>query len=433
MIKIRKYKKYLSTALALSLLAVLISSCGGKNDKNDGNTDVGGKNKYTLTVWGAERDMDMLKSMCSAYAEANKQNEYKFLFGVQGESDSPDKVLGDVESGPDVYSFASDALGKLIAGGALARVGGDIEKSVRETNSAESVGAASMNISGEDRLWAYPCTADNCAFLYYDKRVINEDDTKTLDGLLSAAGAVCKSVHFKLNDDGWYLSSFFFADPDLYYEVELDDAMVERSVKINFDSEAGLDVMKALRKYISNDALVVQTDDSKMLSALRSGQAAAVVSGTWNADAFSEAIGKENLGVCALPSAKIGGREMQLSGYMGYKLIGVNGFSKNKGEAHKLAAWLTNEENQLIRFRERGFAPTNKSAAASDEVTGDMIITAVYEQAKHNRTQKSVPSNYWTPMGTLVTPIVKARSSGDKITDEMLQNYLDALCAQIRK
>lgn len=427
MTKMKRYKKCL---LALLAVALLMSACGKKDDNND---DVGGKTKYTLTVWGAERDMDMLKLMCSAYAEANKQNEYKFLFGVQGESDSPDKVLGDVESGPDVYSFASDALGKLIAGGALARVGGDIEKNIREINSPESVGAASMNVSGQDQLWAYPCTADNCAFLYYDKRVIGEGDTKTLDALLAAAGAVGKKVHFKLNDDGWYLSSFFFADPELYYEVELDDSMVERSVKINFDGEGGLDVMKALRKYISNDALVVQTDDSKMLSALKSGQAAAVVSGTWNADAFSSAIGEENLGVCALPSAKIGGEDRQLSGYMGYKLIGVNGFSKNKGEAHKLAAWLTNEQNQLIRFRERGFAPTNKNAAASDEVTGDKIIAAMYEQAKHNRTQKSVPANYWTPMGTLVSPIVKAKSSGDKITDEMLQSYLDALCAQIRK
>ena len=67
---------------------------------------------------------------------------------------------------------------------------------------------------------------------------------------------------------------------------------------------------------------------------------------------------------------------------MGYKLIGVNGYSKNKGEAHKLAQWLTNEENQLKRFKIRGFGPTNKNVTNMETVQNDTVISAISNQTK---------------------------------------------------
>lgn len=424
--------------VALCLVAIMVVGMVAACDNStSGNATNGAKTKYTLTVWGAQEDQEMLKAMCAAYAAANPQNEYKFLFGVQGENDSADKVLNDVMSGPDVYSFASDQINKLYAGGALARIGGAIEANIKEINLAGAVDAATLTINGEDQLYAYPSTGDNCFYLYYDKRVFDEDDLTTLDSILDVAEAAGKKVHFKLNDDGWYLSSFFFANPDLGYEVTYDDKMVEQSVTINYNNADGLEVMKSLRKYVARDGLVVQTDDSKIIAAFTpdaSGklEAAAAVTGIWNANMISQLLG-ENMGVCKMPTAEIGGEQVQLSGFTGYKLIGVNGYSQNKGEAHKLAQWLTNEENQWIRFQTRGFGPTNKNVAAKEEVVNDPIIGVILQQASYNRAQKSIPGNYWTPMASLITPLVTAKADGTEITDAMLQEYLDALCAQIRK
>ena len=115
------------------------------------------------------------------------------------------------------------------------------------------------------------------------------------------------------------------------------------------------------------------------------------------------------MGVCVLPKITVKGEQVQLSGYMGYKLIGVNGYSKNKVEAHKLALWLTNEQNQLKRFETRGFGPTNKVVSSMDKVQKDPVISVVLEQAQYNRAQKGVPGNYWTPMGSLITPIITAK------------------------
>ena len=425
--------KILSLVMAMLMLAAALVACTPSGDPNAGG---GEKEKVTLTVWGAQEDQEMLKQMCEAFAAANPDKEYKFLFGVQGEGDAADKVLNDVTSGPDVFSFASDQINKLIAGGALARLGGEYETFVKENNSATSVDAATATVGGEDRLYAYPCTEDNTLFLYYDKSVIGDDQVDTLDELLDAAHAAGRKVHFKLNDDGWYLSSFFFAYDDLKYNVTYDESLKETAVDINYNTANGLKVMKALVEYVNHPALVIQTDDSKLIAGLTPTaegkvEVAAGVSGVWNAKAIKDILG-DNMGVCKLPTANIGGTQVQLSGYMGYKLIGVNGYSQNKGEAHKLAQWLTNEQNQLKRFETRGFGPTNTTVAATDAVKNDVIMSAVLAQSQFNRAQKSVPGNYWTPMGSLITPLVTAEDC-TLITDEELQGYLDSLVSQIAK
>ena len=431
--------RILSLAIAMLMLVMAFAACNSNNNANNNNNNNGEKTKVTLTVWGAQEDQAMLKEMCEAFAAANPDKEYKFLFGVQGEGDAADKVLNDVTSGPDVFSFASDQINKLIAGGALNRVGGDFEKFVKDNNSETSVDAATITVDGQEQLYAYPCTEDNTLFLYYDKSVIGDDQVDTLDELLDAAHAAGKKVHFKLNDDGWYLSSFFFAYPELGYQVSYNEAMTETGVSINYNNAQGLAVMKALVKYVNHPALVIQTDDSKLIAGFTPTaegvvEAAAGVSGTWNAQAVEGLLG-ENMGVAKLPTVEIDGEQRQLTTYMGCKLIGVNGHSQNKGEAHKLAMWLTNEENQLKRFETRGFGPSNKNVAASEAVANNPVIAAVMEQAKYSRAQKSVPGNYWTPMGALITPFIERKEAGTLLayTDDELQALLDALVNQIAK
>ena len=428
--------RILSLVIALLMLTMVFTACNNNNNGDNGTQ----KEKVTLTVWGSQEDQEMLKEMCAAFAAANPDKEYKFLFGVQGEGDAADKILNDVTSGPDVFSFASDQINKLIAGGALARIGGKAEEDVRNNNTATSVESASVTIDGQNMLYAYPCTEDNTLFLYYDKSVIGDDQVDTLDELLDAAHAAGKKVHFKLNDDGWYLSSFFFACDDLAYNVTYDAALTEQKVDINYNNANGLAVMKALVQYVNHPALVIQTDDSKLIAGFTPDaegkvEVAAGVSGIWNAKAVQGQLG-ENMGVAKLPTVQIGGEEKQLTTYMGCKLIGVNGYSKNVGEAHKLAQWLTNEQNQIKRFETRGFGPSNKAAAANEAIKNDAVLSAVLAQAQFSRAQTSVPGNYWTPMGSLITPFIEHKEAGDLLTfytDAELQKLLDALVQQIKK
>ena len=96
----KKFKILALALVALMVLSLTLVACNPTNDNNgDGNGtgngngtgDGGAKTKYTLTVWGSQEDQAMLKEMCAAYAAANPQNEYKFLFGVQSEADAADR------------------------------------------------------------------------------------------------------------------------------------------------------------------------------------------------------------------------------------------------------------------------------------------------------------------------------------------------------
>ncbi len=441
----KRYSKLTALALCLATLCGVFAACSRGGSQGDGsgtgstnNGNNSANSTITLTIWGSQEDQQILKEMCDAYAKENSDKTYQFRFGVLGEGNSSDKILNDVEAGPDIFNFPSDRINAFYAGGALARIGGDMETRVKADNSEGSVDAATIKVNGEDHLYAFPVTGDNCYFLYYDKSVFTDpEDLQSMDRILDVAEAAGKKVHFKINDDGWYLASFFFADEDLKYDVTYNDRMVEEKVEINFDTEDGLDVMKSIRHYINRDGFVAQTDDSKIIAAFTpdaSGkrECAAAVSGTWNAATIKQLLG-DDMGVCILPTVKIDGEDVRLSGFMGYKLMGVNGYSKNKGEAAKLAAYLTNEQNQLKRFQTRGLGPTNKKVAAMPEVMDDPVISTVLEQSAYNRSQKDVPSAFWTPMASLITPLVTAKAEGKTITDEQLQSYLDALCQQIRK
>lgn len=414
--------------LALLALACCFAFAGG--DEEQASAPAASGEKITLTVWASQEDQAMIKEMCNAYAAANPGKTYKFLYGVQSESDAADKVLNDPESGPDVFAFASDQINKLIQAGALARVGGAILEDIKASNSAESIDAATVTIGGEERTYAFPMTGDNTYFLYYDSSKLSADDVKSLDKMLEVAAASGKQVAFKLYDDGWYLSSFFFADPDLYYKVTYSDDLTESSVFINYDSADGLAVMQALRGYFANPALSANVDDSKIIAGIQSGTIIAAVSGTWNKTAIQDVWGA-NMAVSVLPAATIGGKQIQLNGFFGYKLIGVNGYSQNKAEALKLAQWLTNEQNQLIRFQVRGFGPTNKLVKESKEVKNDKVISVVLKQAEYFRTQKGVPGAYWTPMASLTKQFVDVDPMS--LSDADLQALLDSLCAQVRK
>ena len=83
--------RILSLVIALLMLVAVFAACNKNNSDENKNQNNGEKTKVTLTVWGSQEDQEMLKEMCAAFAAANPDKEYKFLFGVQGEGDAADR------------------------------------------------------------------------------------------------------------------------------------------------------------------------------------------------------------------------------------------------------------------------------------------------------------------------------------------------------
>ena len=114
-----------------------------------------------------------------------------------------------------------------------------------------------------------------------------------------------------------------------------------------------------------------------------------------------------------------------MASFSGYKLIGVNAYSKESMWASRLAEWITNEENQMRRFLMRGQGPANIHAAASKEVQSSPAITALLEQSEFSNLQR-VGGNFWQPVITFAEEILAGNPSG-----KPLQEHLDIMVTGI--
>ena len=104
--------------------------------------------------------------------------------------------------------------------------------------------------------------------------------------------------------------------------------------------------------------------------------------------------------------------QAQLTAFAGYKLLGVNNYSKHKTDALDFAEFYTNRENQVKHFEERGFVPTNEEARKDEKVQVDVCAKAITEQLKYSKTQKGVPSTMWTAMEGLGAAMITGAQSG---------------------
>ena len=164
-------------ALMLSLILMLAAvSCSG----NGGGT-ASADGAVTLKVWGAQEDQALLQKMIDSFKAANKDVKYEISLGVVGEADAQARLLEDISAAADVFAFPDDQITDLVNAGALYEITRNKSK-IEADNLSGAVDAATVGNS----LYAYPMTADNGYFMYYDKSVISADEAKSLDKILAA-------------------------------------------------------------------------------------------------------------------------------------------------------------------------------------------------------------------------------------------------------
>ena len=116
-----------------------------------------------------------------------------------------------------------------------------------------------------------------------------------------------------------------------------------------------------------------------------------------------------------------------MSSFKGYKMFGVNYYSKHLGWAQKLAEFLSNEQSQTIRFEQKSQGPSNKNASASDAVGQVPAIKAVQEQAEFGVLQR-VGNSYWDPTSQFGLAMANGNPTGAD-----LQELLDMMVSGITK
>lgn len=390
-------KKLLAFALAAMMLFGLAAS-----SLAEGET-------VTLKVWGSQEDQELLGVLVENFKAANPDTTWDISLGVVGEPDAKARYLEDPAAAADVFAFSNDQLLDLVNADALYEVTRNLDAIVA-ANSAGSIESATL----DGVLYGYPMTADNGYFLYYDKSVLSEEDVQTLDSILAKANEAGKKVFMDVSN-GWYIASFFLGAG---CTLGLDE---NGKQTCDFNNEAGVAAGEAIRAFTADPAFL--TGDDSVLTGGMGDTICAGVSGTWNAAAIQEKLG-ENYAACKLPTFTLNGEQVQMSSFIGTKLIGVNTQTAHPVEAMMLAEFLTNEEAQQLRFEMREIGPSTSNVAASEEVQANIALAALAEQSQYGVSQKYVLGNFWTPSEAF------GLAMENQSTDDM-QSLLDSMVAQI--
>lgn len=431
-------KKVVSMLLIATMTTAMFAGCGSSSDDNQGGADAsdntqsgsadadagGGSGELenvSLTMWGAEEDQAMLQEMIDAFKEEYKDKaNFDIKLGVCSESEARDNITTDVESAPDVYAFASDQIQTLVAAGALQEVTLNPE-AVIEANGGQDAGAVKA-ATVDGKLYAYPETADNGYFMYYNKEYFTEDDIQSLDQMMKVAADNGKKITLDYTS-GWYLWSFFGGAG---FELTLNE---DRSNTCNINETSatgvkGTDVLQGMIDVCKNPGFV-SLQDAEFVTGLNDGSIIAGINGSWNAEAAQKAWG-ENYAAAKLPTFTCGGEQVQMGSFAGYKLVGVNPYSKFVGHAMMLADWITNEANQKKRFEVRGACPSNVEAAKADAVQEDIALAAISAQSQYAVLDGVQSDNYWDPMTALGGICIDGNSNQEDL-QKLLDNAVEGI------
>ena len=388
-------KKRLVSLLAVGAAASILFSANAFADQ--------------IKVWVADNVVDFTKGQIDAFKEANPDFAgYDYVVEAVGEGDAAGNMITDVEAGADIYCFAQDQIARLVAAGALEEVAPENVEAVESANDAGAVGAATVG----DTLYAYPLTSDNGYFLYYDKSVVT--DPTSLEAIVADCEAAGKNFYFEINS-GWYQTAFFFGTgAELTYDTDDDGNFT--ACNVSYASDAGL---VALKKII----------ELKSSSAFQNGSAAgettnmaAIVDGTWDSGAVQDLLG-DNYACAKLPTfVGADGETYQLSGFGGFKLLGVKPQEDEDKLAvcDALAAYLSSEEVQLARYEAVGWGPSNLNAQASDAVKADEALSALAEQLAFAIPQGQYPGDYWTLATSLGDTVIQGELTVDSSDDDLM-------------
>lgn len=419
-------KKALSLFL-VTAMAVSMVGCGSKDaDKNtDKNTDkkdtevVAATEKEAvaedeawegdLTVWSPQEDQDTnwLQDQCEAFAAEHPNWKINFNYGVCPEGEAKDNVTKDVEAAADVYMLANDNIPDLVSAGALSELGGDYLGYVTSTNSDSILASVTYN----DSVVAFPFTP-NTWFMYYDKSVFSEDDVKNFDTMLEKAGEAGKKVSFKLTDS-WYIESFYVANGCTLFGDGTDT-----DAGIDFSGDKAAAVTEYLVDLAANPNFLVDADGSGLAGL--GDSVAALFSGTWDAEAVKEKLG-DNMGVAALPTVTIDGKEGQMKSFIGSKAIGVNPNAENQQVAMSLAAYLAGEKAQTAHYEMRNLLPSNINISLADDPIATAVTNVMTDTSIMQPLCKEM-SNYWSPaenMGKNIQSGEVTKDNAAEKTEEM--------------
>lgn len=395
--------------------AVLITAfcfCGCQSEKEVPDVHI--------SVWSSEQNLDFMKEELEAFSrEHENEVKLKYTVSVEGEDTCRDVVISNPEKAADIFFFADDQTDSLINAGALLEITEDSGKIIESSGGSSS--AVADVITRDGKVYAYPYSAGNGYFLYYNRQYFSENDVKSLDTILEKSAENGKIFTMNITS-GWYLYSFF-KGAGLNLNVSDDGTHNICNWNATDTPVKGADVAESILRLAGNKAFVSMEDDG-FVKGVQDGTVAAGINGPWNSEIVKAAWG-ENYAAAKLPEYAAAGRKLQMASFSGYKLAGINAGTDNPEWCMKFLSFITNEENQIKHFEKTGECPANVKAGASEEVLSSPAIAALSAQSGYSCVQR-VADPFWEASNRFGITMSGCNSGGRDI-----QTLLDELTEQI--
>ena len=374
-----------------------------------------------LSVWWSDEEDRQLIEETIAEFQNKYANEAHFDITVSMENvlTLKETVLTNPDAAADIFMFADDQFEALRQAGALLEITENADQVIRDNGGADN-GACRASMDG-DKLYAYPLTAGNGYFLYYNSAYFSEEDIQSLDRILEISAQNGKKTAIDFSS-GWYIYSFF---KGAGLELGLNEDGVSNYCNWNASDTPykGVDVAEAMLRIATHDGFI-SCDDNSFLDGVRNRSIIAGINGAWNMEAVKEVWG-EHFAAAKLPCYTIAGDSVQMCSFSGYKLLGVNPDSENGRWAMELARRLSDEKMQMKRFEVIGECPSNANAAASEAVQSSPAIAALAQQSRFAYAQR-IADQYWHP--SYIFGITMAGGNSDQ---QDLQTLLDNMTKEI--
>ena len=429
--KRRIFAMLLAGVMALGLLA----GCGGGgNNDTPGNgsspssgtpsSGSGEVTDITLKVWCPTNQIEtgIMDEQQKNFQAAHPEWNITWDVTPVGEDTCQENVLRDVDSAADVYFFASDQLPDLVSAGAIAQLGGSTAEMV-ENNMGEAV----VNTAKVDgNLYAIPFT-HNTFFMFYDKSVLDESQIGSIESIMSAdTGDNVYNFYFE-SSGGWKLGAWYYGAGLSVFGADGSDL----SAGVNWNNATGLAVTNYLIDLINNPKCAYDGEIavSELIADHRLG---AWFDGSWNYDLYHDALG-DDLGLAVIPTFNPDGTDHQLLSFYSSKCIGVNAKSQNPAAAVAFAAFLGNEENQVLRYEKSAQIPTNVNAAATEAVQSSELAAVISDESTNCSVMQTVntvfSARYWTYAGAIPTEIRSGEINKDN-AQAKLDTFVAAMTAE---
>lgn len=402
-------KRILCLILAVLMMATVFVGCN-KNEEQTKATTFAPEANAELLVWAPDAIVELTQKQCNDFIAKYPDANLKITVKAQGENDAASALCNDPEKSADVFGFVCDQMSTLINAKVISPVNANLVDAIKANNSAESITAATY----DDILYAYPETGDNGYYLVYDKSVVSDEDAKTLEGILEACKKAGKQFVFNVGN-GFYGCTLPFTGG-----LEIAGLAEDNTTQLfnDYNEDEVVDTLVAFATLFHKyEGTLVDSDPGAVTSgvSVEPKVVAAGIDGSWNAANVSAALG-ENYGAAKLPTITVNGEAKQLISLHGYKLLGVNSYTKYPVAAALLADYLTSEACQIERAEKHSWGPSNIKAAASDTVQNNAAVKAILEQSANSLPQINMASTFWTPMGTLGATLCKPGEAYDEAT-----------------